>query len=358
MAVTIEGYSVVVPQDRIRPLLEQKAVEIPNRTALGDPDVWRCCFMDESDAMNFIRSLEKLGLNASQGPDPDVVLVSEFDCSIHPYCEWLLTARWEKAVIAWKAGTRPESVFAKEGWDPKTGSGLSFADSSSQQHLEFLRLEGNIEVYLNKKTGKEMYVGRTSAPAEALFKTASQVVLKYLVTAGERPLTGKAANEVATAVEMLEKVTAAAPDFWNAHWFLGKGQLALGNLERAYRSFRRAFDLERNVETVPRELAGVCLELRRFNEAISVAEQAVAIAPKNAGLIGNLALAYLLAGRIQEAQKSISAAIKIDQEDTINKHLRQVITEVAEGRRPQPESLASLTAIPARPKKKFWEFWK
>jgi len=118
--------------------------------------------MAESDAQKFIQALEKFDLNVSQGPDPDVVLVSEFDRTVTPYCEWLATGQWEKAVIAWKAGTRPETVIAREGWDPKVGSGLHFHDPSSMDDLEFIRLDGGVEVYLNKATGKEVYIGRTS----------------------------------------------------------------------------------------------------------------------------------------------------------------------------------------------------
>lgn len=49
-------------------------------------------------------------MNVSQGPDSDAVLVNEFDHPIDPYCEWLTTGIWQKAVIAWRMGTRPESV--------------------------------------------------------------------------------------------------------------------------------------------------------------------------------------------------------------------------------------------------------
>jgi tetratricopeptide (TPR) repeat protein len=314
--------------------------------------------MTEADSLGFMRSLEKLGLNVSQGPDSDVVLVNEFDQSVTPYCEWLVTAKWEKAVIAWKAGTRPDSVVAREGWNPQVGSGLSFYDRDSQDNLKFLRLQDNVEVFLNKETGKEVYLGRTSTPVEAMFKTASQVIGGHFVTAGEKPLRGQAAAEVAGAVEMLDKVIVAAPDSWNVLWFHGKGQMALGNLELAYRSFRRAYELEKNVEAVPRELAGVCLELGKFDEAVKVAEQAAALAPDNAGLLGNLAIAYLLANRTAEAQKSIAAAIRVTQDDKVNNCLDQVIREVAEGKRPRPYSLADLSSPQTRPKKRFWEFWK
>jgi tetratricopeptide (TPR) repeat protein len=358
MAIPIEGYSVVAQKARIAFLLESHAFDIPNSTALGDNDIWRCCFMTQTDAVEFIRLLEKLNLNASQGPDSDVVLVNEIDQSVTPYCEWLAITKWEKAVIAWKAGTRPESVTAHQGWDPKVGSGFYFHDGNAHDNLEFLRLQDNIEVYMNKETGKEMYIGRTSTPVEAMFKTASQMIGRHFVTAGEKPVLGKSAEDVASAVRMLEKVLASVPDFWNALWFLGKGQMALGNLELAYQSFLRAYELEKNVEAIPRELAGVCLELGKFDEAVKVSEYAASLKPDDAGVLGNLALVYLLAGRIDESQMSITAAIKITKNDKINNYLSQVIHEIADGKRPRPQSLAAFLSVQSKPKRKFWEFWK
>ncbi len=233
--------------------------------------------MAEADAQKFLRTLEKLGLNVSQGPDSDVVLATEFDRSVEPYCEWLRTGVWDKAVIAWKEGTRPETVTAREGWDPKVGSGLEFHDPSSMQFLEFLRLENNVEVFLNKKTGKEVYIGRTSTSVDALFTIASKIVRKHFVTAGEPSLSGRSFAEVSEAAAMLEKVLSEVPDWWNAQWFYGKSQVALGNYEAAYKAFQHAYQHEKNVEVILRELAGVCLELQRFDEAVTVAEAALAL---------------------------------------------------------------------------------
>ncbi len=350
MAVPIEGFSVVAQFDRIQALLDGGLVEIPNGTALSDTHIWRCSFMAAADAEKFLRTLGGLGLNVSQGPDSDVVLVSEFDRSVEPYCEWLSTGVWEKAVIAWKAGTRPETVTARAGWDPKVGSGLVFHDPRSMHFLEFLRLENNVEVFLNKKTGKEVYIGRTSTPVDALFKTASEIVRKHFVTAGEPVLSGTAAAEVSDAASMLEKVIKESPDWWNAQWFYGKSQVALGHPEVAYEAFRRAYQVEKNVEGILRELAGVCLELRRFDEAVSVAESAVSLDPGNVELLGNLALAFLLAGRLGPARKTIDAAARINPSDQINQTIARMLREVEEGKREQPKSLQDLTR-PVRPKR-------
>jgi Flp pilus assembly protein TadD len=177
-------------------------------------------------------------------------------------------------------------------------------------------------------------------------KPCSQTIRQYFVTAGEPPVTGKDFEAVTEAMGQLEQVVAEAPEQWSVHWFLGKGHLALGNDVQAHQAFRRAYELEKNIEVIPRELAGVCLQLGEFKEAVDVAEQSVSIQPDNADLIGNLALAYLLAGRLEESLKSIATAVKLAPEDKINQRLSQIIAEVVEGKRPQPTTLTSLTSRP------------
>jgi tetratricopeptide (TPR) repeat protein len=358
MPVAIEGFSVVAQVDRIQHLLDGGSVRPPNATVLFDSHLWKCSFMAKGDAEKFLQTLAKLGLNVSQGPDSDAVLASEFDQSVEPYCEWLRLAVWEKAVIGWKEGTRPETVTACPGWDPKVGSGLIFHDPATMQFLEFLRLENNVEVFRNKKTGQEVYIGRTSTPVDALFKTAAEIVRKHFLHPGESALTGASAQEVSQAAGMLEKVIAEAPDWWNAQWFYGKSQMSLGNYETAYVAFREAYRVETTVEAILRELAGACLELQRFDEAVEVAQAAVTLDPGNAELLGNLAVSFLLAGKKAPARKSIDAAIKIDPSDRINQTISRVLLEVETGSREQPKLLRDLTK-PARPKwrslfKRFW----
>jgi tetratricopeptide (TPR) repeat protein len=351
MAIPIEGYSVVAQKDRIQHLLSNGSIVLSNFTALCDDDIWRCSFMVKADAENFIHSLECFDLNVNQGPDSDAVLVNEFDQIIDPCCEWLVVDTWEKAVIAWKAGTHSKTVVAPKKWDPKVGSGLLFHDHSTMKNLEFLRLDTNVEVFLDKNTGKEVYIGRTSTPVGSMFLVGSRLIKENFVTAGEPPVRGEAAKNVAKAVEMLAKVIAEVPEWWNAHWYHGKGLMALGNHALAYISFQRAYDLESSVEYIPIELAAVCLELQKYDEAVTIAEKSAAISPNNLEVIGNLSIAYLMAGKINEAKVSIVAAIKMDTSDKVNVYLHQVITEVADGRRSQPKILADLSK-PIEAKKK------
>lgn len=354
MAVPIEAYTVVAQKERMIPLLENEQIELPNSTALADDHIWCCSFMAHGDALTFADQLQALDLNTTQGPDSDVVIVNEFDQSIDPYCEWLQIAPWDKAWIAWLAGTEPNSVVAKEGWDPSVGSGVSFSDGSD---LEFLRMDDNIEVHRNKKTGKEVYVARTQTPVEVLYETASKTIGEHMRTAGVPPLNGQPFENVQKAVHDMSLVCEHPSATWQAWWLLGKGQLAIGQNEDAYQSFQHAHRMEPNTTAIPREWGGVCMELKRFDEAVDVAQRAVSVEPDNAELIANLAIAMLFAARLEHADRTIDAAIKLSPTDPINQNIRRMITETQEGRRPQPQSFADLSK-PAKPRKKAWQFWK
>ena len=63
--------------------------------------------------------------------------------------------------------------------------------ANGKDNLEFLRLEENVEVYLNKETGEEVYTGRTSTPVDALFQTAVSIIEKKYISAGQKAVSGK-----------------------------------------------------------------------------------------------------------------------------------------------------------------------
>lgn len=356
MAVVIEAYTIVVRLDCIQGRLSHPTFEIPNSTALFDDHLWRCAFMAEGDARSFLNYLGKLGMKVEPGPDCEAVLVDEFELDGQPACPWLSVAKWDKSAIAWRTGTEPKSVIAREGWNPSEGSGLTREAVGNTDHLELLGEKDGVETYLNKNTGKKVYASRTQSPAEAMFDRAAKVIQANLVNPGGRPATGETAESVSKAVAELGHLLSLDPTRWNVLWLHGKGLMALGRLEEAYESLHKAYDSERNVEAVPRELAGICLELGKFEEAVAVAEQATLLSPEDAGSLGNLAIAQLLAGKVLEAKRSSASALEVDPDDKINLQMRRLILEVANGDRPQPQSLRELTQ-PAARKKPFWKFW-
>jgi tetratricopeptide (TPR) repeat protein len=345
VAIAIEGFSVVALKSRIEEQfpggLAALSQKVPNATELSDDDLWRCAFMAAGDAKRFLAQLQEAGLNTKQGPDPDVVTISEFDLSVEPYCEWIRTVRWDKGVVAWRAGTTPRSVVARQGWSPESGSGLTLSHVNDD-HLEFRRLEGNVAVYFDKQQGCEVYLGRTAADPDEVFKASAKIVFDHAVDPGQPALQGEPYAKVAHAIAELERIASQFPNSWNVHFMIGKGKLALGETDLAYQSLRRANELEADSESAYRELAGVCLMLGRAEEAIAIGEKAAALKPDNPETLGNLACAYLIGGRLAEALPTINAALKLDEDDLTNRALQRRIHEVMKGTRPQPRKLGDL----------------
>ena len=365
MSITIEGFSVVVKRELVQPFLDDDRIVPPNRMFLGDDDIWRCSFMSNDDAGAFVKKLEALGLNGTKGPNPDLVLVNEFNHDVYPYCEWLELGNYQKAIVAWKAGSDPEKLVAHEGFDPAVGSGLLFRDKTNLHDLEFLRVEGNIEVYLDKRSGDEVFLGRTRTP-EVLFQTACEAIRPHFKIPGDPPVASEEADAVNLAIADLEKLITDYPEFSQAMFFCGKGYIALGQYGSAYRHFAKGYELEPQVEGYARELGGVCLELGKFDEAVVVGEKAAALKPDDCETLGNLSIIYLMARRIDAARKAIKSALKIAPEDNVNQNLYALIESVANGQRAQPTSMKDIRGDDKQPersenqpiKKRFWEFWK
>ena len=377
MAIAIEGFSIVGIKSRIEEKypngLAGLSAAVPNVTALADDDLWRCAFMAAADAERFVEQLEKAGLNASQGPDPDIVLVNEFDQSATPYCEWLQISQWKKGVVAWLTGTNPQTLVAREGWTPEVGSGLQYAPSPDDENFEFVRLDGNVAVYFDKRRGREVYVGRTAPDSTEVYKAAAKVIASHMINPGQPKIADEIEEKVRQAVADLQKVVQEFPEAWEPHFFIGKGKQSYGEMEGAYEAMRRAYELEKETESVPRELAGLFLELGRSEEAVQIGQKAAALKPDSHETLGNLACALLISGRLVEAATTIQAALKLKATDRTNLHLKRILEEVETGKRPQPRKLSDLanpiqrtttqTRIPESRMHKgsFWSrllFWK
>ena len=81
-----------------------------------------------------------------------------------------------------------------------------------------------------------------------------------------------------------------------------------------------------------------------------MAARAVAIKPDDPELLGNLAVSQLLAGDGSKAKHTISHALKLDSEDSINGNIQVIIDDVLQGRKEYPKTLLEL--MKPRPKKR------
>lgn len=187
MAVLIEGISVIVRRDAVAERLSggwrQFLAIVPNSTLCFDEDLARVGFMSPQDVEEFVRRLEKGGLTfVRDGQAADIAVVDQMRGSTMP-TEWLEFARLSlggtenKVAACWlfeglriAAGIRMPAkamtLATPDGWTYKDSLSANFKfveNEERQEKLKFLRHENGTDVYLDRSTGKEAYVGRPKA---------------------------------------------------------------------------------------------------------------------------------------------------------------------------------------------------
>lgn len=175
MAVLIEAYSVVIKGDEILKKWPGgwKAFEdaVPNQTLCTDGSLVRVGFMAHVDAIEYCKTLSANNLNVvTREHDGDYVLVGQLEGPvIQP--DWLQFESMEKAddeskqiaVCRLKGDTRP-GLSAPIGWKYKGSMSdkPNFASKEeAEQRLEKIRRRDGVEVYYDKQTRKQVFVGRT-----------------------------------------------------------------------------------------------------------------------------------------------------------------------------------------------------
>lgn len=184
----------------------------------------------------------------------------------------------------------------------------------------------------------------TTEEHDRLFKEGSALIQPYIKLRGRPGLTRdkKSEDDINRGIKLLGKLTEVNPQNWSALWFIGKAYQVLGNSEKACSAFEKSFLIQKQNPDVAREYSFECLRLGRVQESVNAAEHAYNLDPKNAGLISNLALSYVMAGRNADALNLTEKAIAIAPTDKIAKNLNKLIQEIMSGVRKQPESLKDL----------------
>jgi len=153
---------------------------------------------------------------------------------------------------------------------------------------------------------------------------------------------GSAETDLKEGIRYIDRAIEVFSKNWAAHWYRGKAYQALGDHRRAYESFHAAYQLNWTQVDVVRELGLECLDVGMFREAVAVAKANVQLAPKDAGVRANLALALLLDGQLDAAKAAVNEALRLDPEDRITQSLRDRIEDVRRGIRPPPKRISDL----------------
>lgn len=343
MSVPIEATTVVVKNTAIERSFaggtDAFSAVVPNATLCSDGHISRISFMSEADADQFVSELSQYQLVELE----DFVVVRVSMPIEEQVFDWLGVARYEKSIIGWLDGTDPGKLFAPEGWRPDAEPLQHYSAEQIDADFEFLEENDGVLTYRNRETGERIYSARTKSRAEKLMDEAVAIADPYIKIEGQEPPDENGPNQLARATEILEQAVSLEPDFWGAWWFLGKCWQALEEPQSALKAFRKAADTGGDSNpNVWREYMFECIQLGDGAEGVRAADRAVALEPENDGLVSNRALAYLIAGRVDEATKIVKQARRLNRKDQTTKNLQRMIKEVRRGKRPQPSRLSDL----------------
>jgi hypothetical protein len=177
MAVLIEGLSVVIRHDAIaqkyRGGMSAFLSGVPNETYCADGELSRVGFMAPADVKAYVEGLEANGLRYDDGKGAAVnVVVVDQRTGFRAACSWAGFTRVplegdSKRMIAvcYAIPTSVKVVALPEGWnfDTSLSGRFRFVETDKMENeVEFLRREDGVDVYRDRTTGKEFYVGRTT----------------------------------------------------------------------------------------------------------------------------------------------------------------------------------------------------
>jgi tetratricopeptide (TPR) repeat protein len=354
MAVLIEAFSVIVRNATLNAKypggLEAYWRDRPNNTFCADDHLSRVSFMMPGDADVFVARLAAKGLMPYRKEAAEDVALVNASGELLRLCAWLELGRWGPVSIAWQAGTKRGDLHAPPGWNvDRRLRQISWEEM--KQRLEFVRTEGGVDVYRDKTTGEETYVGRTAAPSEAiiarhneLYKEAWGLIEGLLLFGDKGPglLDAPSRQRLEQAIPLFEEVVHIRPSNWAAMWLLGKVYQRLGDYERGLDWFARSHRVNPDHPDVAREASIAAMDAGRPEEAVGYCERALEASPDDAGLRANLALALLFSGKPAEAKVAGADALGRNPADAITAQVVMIIDEVLASKRACPHHVRDL----------------
>ena len=176
MAVLVEAISVVIRYDRLLEAFgnDWEAFKriVPNKTLCADNELARVGFMAPDDVRAFVETLQRRALTyLVDGAAQDLIVVDQLRGPVAA-CDWVdfgqinIEGDPRKRVAACRLTESTQSVVVTpEGWTFEKSLSSSFGFVPNEhlgKSLTLKRDEDGLEVYHNRLTGKEVFVGRTS----------------------------------------------------------------------------------------------------------------------------------------------------------------------------------------------------
>ena len=175
MAVLIEATSVVIRRSSIDKKFpggwDAFVQEVPNQTMCTDGKLVRVGFMTPDDVGQYVNSLESNGLIYLKNDEACDLVVADMLKGFPVKCDW---AKYSKVPfggdnskiirICQEVEDDDETIFFPDVWEfegsiSDKGSSAFIPNEEIEERLDFLKkAENGVNVYLDKKTGKEIFV--------------------------------------------------------------------------------------------------------------------------------------------------------------------------------------------------------
>jgi len=325
--------------------------------------------MAVADAETFLAHMQSLGLRASsETGESDACLVEQLGRSGEP-APWLATTRMSldeiggEVAVAFLKGTRERRIVMPGGWKFQgsvSQKPLDFVRTDASR-LEFIRSQGNVEVYWDREQEREVYVGRpygTQSGAarqlsdaqrdehNRLWSQARDIADKHKIYSLVPPYKPGffVAREMRKGISLLDNVLALHPGNAPALWMQGKFLQLLGDFDASLDRLAKAHLIDPNNTAHAREAGISATEVGKLDVAVYYAQEALKATPGDAGLRTNLAIAHLFAGNVAAARMEIDDARSAEPNDPITRSVWVLVREVAAGRMRRPTRTSEIDA--------------
>ena len=272
--ILLECTSVVINNIALERCLENGIEDFraiaPNSKAYSDEFISQCSFMEHADAIDFVKQLQLRGV-VVEPEGIEVVVVFCAEPKLPGNCDWLQLHQYNEHILGRHPQDNTETLIAPQGFSLDGESDVKhYTREEVEEKLEFVRRDGHVDVYRDKATGQELYVGRTTESLEEVYHQACEIIGEHLRNPGEPLVSDEHHPGIRKAIEGLQRVVGQHPEFWQAYFFVGKGWQSLGENERAYNNFAKTLSLVKQNTSVYKEIAGTCLELGKATEAVGL----------------------------------------------------------------------------------------
>lgn len=174
MAILVEGISVIIKADAIINRYpggwEAFESDPPNATLCADGELIRVGFMVPDDVKAFVDSLTAYGIVYQRDGKAIDLVVADQQKGLMAECDWAECSYFRAPEGYRVTGCRMidstvQQVVMPDGWKYKDSLSAKFRFVETgwgPEFFDFVRREGQVDVYRDLRDGKEVYVGRTS----------------------------------------------------------------------------------------------------------------------------------------------------------------------------------------------------